>query len=128
MSELNAPKSKILIVEDDNFSKTILNMFLKNDYLTDCVENGVEALALLQNNLLPCLIISDLNTPEMNGLELIQYLKAIPNFQNIPIIILSGDDNPVQMQHCIDAGAAAFILKPFNPIKLGATIKHILAF
>ncbi len=126
MSVSSSCKAKILVVEDDSFMQTILSMFLAKRFETDIAENGIEAVLLLQNSVLPSLIISDLNTPEMNGLELIKYLKANDHLKAIPIIILCGDDNPQQRQNCLQAGAVAFIIKPFNPVELGALIDKIL--
>jgi CheY-like chemotaxis protein len=123
----NTGKAKILIVEDDSFSQTILNMFLSRNYDTDVVENGVEAIELLQDKALPQLIISDLNTPEMNGLELLQYLKENPLYNAIPFVILCGEDSLQLKQLCLQYGASAFVLKPFNPVELSALINNLLA-
>jgi CheY-like chemotaxis protein len=127
MDEPNIGKAKILIVEDDSFSQTILNMFLSRNYDTDVVENGVEAIELLQEKALPQLIISDLNTPEMNGLELLQYLKENPLYNAIPFVILCGEDSFQLKQLCLQYGASAFVLKPFNPVDLSALINSLLA-
>ena len=126
MDELNIAKKIILIVEDDNFSQTILDMFLSQKYITAIAENGKEALALLENGLQPHLIISDLNTPEVSGFQLLQILKAKDIYNAIPFIVLSGDDSDAQQQQCIQAGAAAFVLKPFNPITLGSLIQSLV--
>lgn len=126
MVEPNTGRAKILIVEDDRFSQTILNLFLSRNYDTDIVENGVEAIELLQEKQLPQLIISDLNTPEMNGLELLQYVKENPLYKAIPFVILCGDDSVQQKQLCLASGATAFVLKPFNPIELGDLLNSLL--
>jgi CheY-like chemotaxis protein len=126
MGELNTTKATILVVEDDSFSQAILNMFLSSSYCTIIAENGLEALTLLQNGLQPQLIISDLNTPKMNGYQLLEFLKASTTYQTIPFIVLCGDDGEEQEIQCLQAGAAAFIVKPFNPTALALLIKNLL--
>lgn len=125
MDELTKAKPKILIVEDDSFSQAILSMFLSKDYDTLVVENGVEAIALLQNTV-PQLIISDFNTPEMDGFALLQYLKNDPVYQLIPFVVLCGEDDDEKRMQCLQAGAIEFIVKPFNPVELSALLKGIL--
>jgi CheY-like chemotaxis protein len=126
MGELNTEKATILIVEDDSFSQTILNMFLKQRYLTAVADNGNEALTILQDGLMPELIISDLHTPELDGFELLEILKANPLYQAIPFVVLCGDDSEVQKIRCTKAGDAAFVVKPFNPIVLASLIDALL--
>jgi CheY-like chemotaxis protein len=126
MGELNAEKATILIVEDDSFSQTILNMFLKQRYYTAVADNGSEALNILQSGFMPKLIISDLHTPELDGFELLEILKANPLYQAIPFIVLCGDDSEAQKLLCIQAGAAAFVVKPFNPTVLASLIDTLL--
>lgn len=126
MGEMNTEKATILIVEDDSFSQTILNMFLKQQYHTAVADNGKEALAILQSGLLPQLIISDLHTPELDGFQLLEILKANPAYKAIPFIVLCGDDSEAQKIRCTQAGAAAFVIKPFNPTALASLIEKLL--
>ena len=126
MNDLNTTRKTILIVEDDSFSQTILDMFLSKKYITVIAENGNEALLVLQSGLRPQLIISDLNTPEISGLELLQILRADEIYCAIPFIVISGDDSDTQQQGCKQAGANAFVVKPFNPITLGSIIESLL--
>ena len=78
MSPANPVKLKILIVEADVFMQTVLRQYLSTHYNIDTCTNGIEALSFLQENSgnLPDLIISDLNTPGLNGLGLITQLKS----------------------------------------------------
>lgn len=93
MSLTNTQKVKILIVEDDVYMQLILKEFLSNVYETDVCVNGLDALATIQNGNIPDLIISDLNTAKVNGLELIGQLQASDFFKSIPVIIVSGEDS-----------------------------------
>ncbi len=126
MGEQDTTKNTILIIEDDSFSQIILNVFLRTKYITAFAENGKEALDLLEDGLKPELIISDLNTPEISGFQLLQILKANPQYCTIPFIVLSGDDSSYQQQQCLHAGATEFLVKPFNPVTLGSLIESLL--
>jgi DNA-binding response OmpR family regulator len=80
----------------------------------------------LQNGNIPDLIITDLKTPEIGGLEFIKQIKASNFFQSIPVMVLSGEESSEMIVKCLDAGADDFIVKPFNPKELEARIKVVL--
>ena len=128
MSFANTGKLKILIVEDDMFMQSVLKQYLSNGYEIEACDNGLEALSFLQEDIdnLPDLIISDLNTPGLNGLGLITQIKAGDLFDHIPIMILSGEENTEMRIQCLDAGADDYVVKPFNPRELESRIKVIL--
>lgn len=127
MSLSNSAKFKILVVEDDAFMQSVLKQYLSVQYEIQTCSNGIEAMALLQgnNDSLPDLIISDLHTPVMNGFDLIKQLKAGELFNDIPIVVLSGEDNSEMRIKCLDAGADDYVVKPFNPRELESRIKVI---
>ncbi|MCC8423756.1 response regulator transcription factor [Mucilaginibacter sp. UR6-11] len=126
MNFSNTSKIKILIVEDDQFMQAILQKFLSTTYDIIIKHNGMEALAFMQNGDVPDLIISDLNTPKLSGLDLIKQVKLSDFFNSVPIIILSGEESSEKRIACLDSGADDFIVKPFNPGELGSRIKVAL--
>ena len=119
-------KIKILIVEDDIFMQAILEEILSSTYDIDVRSNGMDALSFLQNGNIPDLIIADLNTPKLNGLQLVEQVKVSDFFNSVPIIILSGEESSDKRIQCLDAGADDFIVKPFNPAELEARIRVVL--
>ncbi|MGF7078922.1 response regulator transcription factor [Mucilaginibacter sp. UYCu711] len=126
MSFSNNSQIKILIVEDDQFMQAILQKFLSATYEIIMKADGMEALAFMQSGNLPDLIISDLNTPNLSGLALIEQTKLSDFFNSVPIIILSGEDSSEKRVACLDAGADDFIVKPFNPAELKSRINVVL--
>ncbi|PJJ79032.1 response regulator transcription factor [Mucilaginibacter auburnensis] len=126
MSLSNTIQKKILVVEDDLYMQAILKEFLSATYEIQISQDGMEALAFMQSGNIPDLIIADLNTPQLNGLELINQVKASDFFKSIPIIILSGEDSSDKRIKCLDSGADDFIVKPFNPAELEARIRVVL--
>jgi DNA-binding response OmpR family regulator len=118
--------TKILVVEDDPYMQIILQEFLSATYDVVILPNGLEALSFLQNGNIPDLILSDYNTPEVTGLELIGQVKASDFFNSIPIIILSGEESSDKRIKCLDAGADDYVVKPFNPSELASRIRVVL--
>ena len=126
MSLNTATQTKILIIEDDAYMQLILSEFLNNLYKIETCNNVVDAINYLQSGNMPDLIISDLNTPNISGLELIGQLKSSSFFKSIPIIIISGDDSSDKRIKCLNSGADDYIVKPFNPAELEARVRVIL--
>ncbi|MBN8836444.1 MAG: response regulator transcription factor [Sphingobacteriia bacterium] len=126
MSTTESEKVKVMVVEDDHFMQAILNEYLGTKYAVKVVDNGLDALAILQQGDLPHLVISDLNVPKLNGMELIAQVKASDFFKSIPIMILSGEDSSETRIKCLNAGADDYVVKPFNPKELEARINVIL--
>ncbi|WP_158996078.1 response regulator transcription factor [Mucilaginibacter sp. L196] len=127
MSSATATKQiRILIVEDDLYMQLILKEFLSNQYKTEIFVNGMDALASIQNGNIPDLIISDLNTAKITGLELLAQLQASDFFKTIPVIIVSGEDSSEKRILCLNSGADDYIVKPFNPAELEARVRVVL--
>lgn len=113
-------------MEDDISMQTILRRFLGKFYHVHVCSNGLEAISYLQDGHIPDAIISDLNTPQMGGLELLVQLKASDFFNSIPVIILSADERSDTRIQCLEAGADDYVVKPFNPRELAARLSVVL--
>ncbi len=88
-------------------------------------EDGVDALAKLKANKVDT-IISDINMPNMNGIELIREVRKDPDNKFLPIIMLTTESSPQQKQEGKEAGATGWIIKPFSPDKLIAAVKRVV--
>lgn len=126
MGLTDSGRTKILAVEDDAYMQLILKKFLSKTYDVEILPTAMDALSYLQNGNIPDLIISDLNTPNLSGLELVAQLSASDFFKSIPVIILSGEDSSETRIKCLDSGADDFIVKPFNPAEVEARVRAIL--
>lgn len=115
----------MLIIEDDASMQAILQHSLRRFNLT-ILNNGMDGLAYLQAGNIPDVIISDLNTPVLNGMELLRQVKSSGFFQAIPFIILSGENSTETKITCLEAGADDYVVKPFNPRELIARLVNIL--
>jgi CheY-like chemotaxis protein len=64
--------------------------------------------------------------PQLTGVELLQFLQHSGIYKDIPVIILSGDEDPNMMKQCKELGAVKYILKPFGPEMLIQDVEHAL--
>jgi DNA-binding response OmpR family regulator len=126
MAFTDGGNTKILIVEDDAYMQLILKKFLSKVYEIEICATAMDALSFLQNGNLPDLVITDLNTPKLSGLDLVTQMQVSDFFKSIPVIILSGEDSSEKRIQCLDTGADDFIVKPFNPAELEARVRAVL--
>ena len=105
---------RVLIVDDEETIRNILNILCKDAGFDHTIQatNGKEALDLLKSESAD-LIISDWSMPEMDGLELLKTCKKDPLTKNIPFVMSSARSEPSEMLEAIEAGADAYVVKPF---------------
>lgn len=124
VAETNLPS--VAVVEDDPTIQLIVKRSLEKRFNVHTYTNGLDALAYLHDGNNVDIIIADLNTPEMGGLELIEQLKASGYFAGIPVLVLSGEESTESRIKCLESGADDYVVKPFNPRELEARINAIL--
>jgi len=115
---------RILIVEDSLLVSTLeeLDLPLKIDE----AESGFEALRILPREAYD-LIITDINMPDINGLELVSFAKQNPSYRAIPLIIVSTEGSERDRDKGLDLGADAYMVKPFEPESLRSVVRDLLA-
>jgi DNA-binding response OmpR family regulator len=118
--------TKIIIIDDNPTMENLLKGLLESNYEVSVFENGLDALAYMQQGNVPDIILSDLNTPVINGYDLLVQLKSSGYFNSIPVVMISAEDSSDIKIKCLKAGAEDFINKPFNPFELEARIGLIL--
>lgn len=118
---------KILITEDSATMRSLLASTIESleGYETVEAGTGFEALRLLPRENVD-LIITDINMPDINGLELISYVRNNPNYKSIPLIIVSTEGSEKDKEKGIALGANEYLVKPFNPAELQALIRRYL--
>ena len=120
-------KNKILIIDDDTSIRYLLEHILAEDYETELIDNGFDALALMQKGNIPDLIISDLTMPKMDGHDFIDNIKMSAFFKQIPLVVLSANNKSNDRINCLKKGADDFLVKPFNPEELLFRVKNIFS-
>ena len=119
-------RREILIAEDDPLNRVLLATFLEEaGYRVGVANNGMQALKLIREGM-PDLVITDVNMPEMNGLELCRRLRSHHKLARIPIIMLSGLTEPTEILAGYAEGADDYIGKPIDFAVLGAKIEALL--
>jgi len=118
--------AKILAVDDSASMRQMVSFTLKGAG-HDVVEasDGTEALAIAQKQDMD-LVLSDVNMPKMNGIELVTQLRKLPSYKFIPILMLTTESAGDKKLEGKTAGATGWIVKPFNPDQLLSTIKKVL--
>jgi two-component system, cell cycle response regulator DivK len=116
----------VLHIEDNEYNRKIVRQLLSRTSfrLLEAVD-GEEGLAVAQREL-PDLILMDVQLPKLSGLDATRLLRADPRTAKIPLVVvtsfaLSGDD-----RRAIDAGASAYLAKPYSPRDLMALINRFL--
>lgn len=117
---------KILIVDDDKTTRKLLSFYLKGSgFEVVTAENGLDALEKLGMEDIN-LIMTDLNMPYMDGIELVKTLKADPNSAQIPIIMVTTEADINEQNRAFAAGANAYVTKPVTADMIAQKIKTIL--
>jgi len=116
----------VLVVDDKRSLSELISQFLGQTYEVTVMENGIKAIAWIQQGNVPDLIITDLEMPEMDGFELIKQVKASGMFSDIPIIVLSCRDNSADRIECLRLGADDYLVKPFNPEELLIRVEKLV--
>lgn len=118
--------TKVLVVDDSNSIRDMVSFTLKSaGYQTVEACDGKQGLQTAQTAAFD-LVISDVNMPNMDGISLCQELRKLPSFKFTPILMLTTESSPEMKQRGKAAGATGWLVKPFNPDKLLATIKRVV--
>ena len=116
---------KLLIVEDNLELLMLMQQLLKTTYRVYIARNGKEALKVINEKDLD-LIISDVMMPEMDGLELTRTVKADPNYNHLPIMLLTAKTQDEDEQQALLIGADEYLRKPFRLADLKLRIDNII--
>lgn len=119
-------KPKILIVDDSKPILCLLEVILGKRYDVFAAQDGFSAMSWLMEGNRPDLIISDLQMPHIDGVELLTYLSCTDYYQGIPVLVLSGADENEIIKKCRDMAIAGFITKPFDPAELLEKVEQAL--
>jgi two-component system chemotaxis response regulator CheY len=104
----------ILIVEDDETDRMICRLFLEQAGYRVLEADSAEAGLELCSRTRPDLLLIDGLLPKMNGFQMTRALRAIPEYRDTPMLILSGLEEPEWPARALEAGATGFILKSNN--------------
>jgi two-component system chemotaxis response regulator CheY len=116
---------KALTVDDSKTMRDMVSFTLKSaGFDVSEAEDGKHALEVIKGQTFD-VIITDVNMPNMGGLDLVKELRTKDAFKFTPILILTTEGDAVKKQEGKDAGATGWIVKPFNPEKLIQVVSKV---
>lgn len=117
----------ILAVDDSPSMRQMVDFTLRGaGYDVLIAEDGVDALEIAKAHTNVDLVLTDINMPNKNGIELLKDLRELPDYKFTPMLVLSTESSKEMKLRGKDAGATGWIVKPFNPDKLLAMISRVL--
>jgi CheY-like chemotaxis protein len=130
----------ILLVEDDDGHARLIERNLRKVNLANPIErvrDGWEAIEYLHNQgaftdrdrfARPRLVLLDINMPRMDGIEVLERIKADEHLHCLPVIMLTSTDNQLEIDRCYSAGASGYVAKPVNIVSLGEKLQRLGMF
>jgi len=117
---------KIMIVDDCQTTRKLLGHYLKSrGYAVVFAENGLDALEKLGTDTVN-LVMTDLNMPYMDGMELTKTLRADPNLSNIPILMVTTENDEQEREKAYINGVNGYLVKPVTGDAIAQNIKNII--
>ena len=118
---------KILIAEDSATMRYLIMSTIAalGDFEIVEAANGFEALRVLPREKVD-LVITDINMPDINGLELINFVKKNPNYRETPLFVVTTEGRDQDRQRGLQLGASEYVVKPFAPEAIAELVRRYL--
>jgi two-component system chemotaxis response regulator CheY len=120
---------KILVVEDSSSMRAYLTTIIEGTEVDDLeiveAASGFEALKTLPHHRFDA-ILTDINMPDINGLELVSFLKNHPVYRSIPIMVISTESTEEDRRRAAALGAEEYLTKPFDAADLMEKLRRLL--
>ena len=127
-SEATQGTKRILIADDDPVMRHLLTSIVRKEgYDTVVVDDGREAYRILQSDADFRAGIFDMMMPNLEGLDIIRYMRTEKRLQRIPVMMISAERDLQLMAKSFVAGATVFLTKPFNTAQFQSTLRVLLA-
>ncbi len=120
---------RILIVEDSETMRSLLASSLEGlepPVKISEASSGFEALRLLPREDFD-LVVTDINMPDINGLELVSFMRGNERYRSVPLVIVSTESSDRDREKGLELGADAYLVKPFEPETLRQVVTDLLA-
>jgi two-component system, chemotaxis family, chemotaxis protein CheY len=120
--------ARILAVDDSASMRQMVDLTLKSaGHLVVSAVDGVDGLKKACDGDPVDLVITDINMPNMDGITLVRELRRLPQYRGVPLLMLTTESSAEKKQEGRAAGATGWIVKPFDPDRLLATVDKVLA-
>ena len=115
----------ILIVEDDDGMRFVLEEFLGHFFNVTSLPNGKEALIWLIHNKTR-VVVTDLTMPHIDGIQFLKNIRSSLRYNTIKLFVVSGHNDPEFKKLCVGYGVIEYFVKPFNPVELVVEIYNAM--
>ena len=116
----------ILFVDDEEQIRKLITSYLQRQgYVVTVATDGYEGLKAIRAKM-PDLVITDVNMPNMDGITLVRELRNRASYKFVPLLVLTTEATTERKQQGKAAGATGWLVKPFNPERLLATVAKVL--
>lgn len=123
---MSDPKMKFLVVDDFSTMRRIVRNLLKELGFTNVDEAEDGQIALQKLNSLPFdFVVTDWNMPNMDGLTLLQKIRATPSLKHLPVLMITAEAKKENIIAAAQAGASGYIVKPFTAATLSEKLEKI---
>ena len=119
-------RQKILIVDDAEFNREILKEFLGEAYSYLEAENGIQAIRILEENSEIDLMLLDVNMPQMNGFEVLEWMNQLHWIDETPVIMISSEGSVDAMRKAYEMGITDDITRPFDSVIVKKRVQNTL--
>ena len=119
----------MLVVDDEMMSRTVVSTLLKRfKYTVTTAEDGAEAMELLKSAPPGTyhLVLTDVRMPQMNGIELLQYIRSEETLRSVPVVMMSSFDQGDVVCACEEGGAEEYLVKPVTQKEVANIWQHVL--
>jgi len=117
----------ILIVDDSPTIRRMVRASLANLHATFAeAASGLEGIESLAVSRIDAVVL-DLNMPDMHGLDVLRFIRSHRQYSDVPVVVLTTRGDADGRAAALEAGATAYMTKPFSPPALAATVKESLA-
>lgn len=108
-------RARVLVVEDDENTRSALAGWLRHEYDVDTACDGVEGLEVAtREGPPPDVILADVSMPRLDGVAMVKRIKEFESLRHIPVVFLTGQATPASVIAGIAAGARAYLTKPID--------------
>lgn len=119
---------KILVADDSKMISNIVERAFREDYNIESAFNGKEAINIINNNIddTICCLLLDLNMPEVDGFQVLDYFKKNNLFKRIPVCIITGDVAKERIDRAFQYDIVDMLAKPFNFENVRSVVERVL--
>ena len=119
----------ILLIDDSTTTRNVIAKTLKLAEIPINTlyeaSNGLEGLEILKNNWID-LVFTDINMPEMNGIEMVEKMQEDGLLATLPVVIISTEGSAKRIEYLMSKGISGYIRKPFTPEKICDLVNQIM--